>query len=70
MKGFTAVSLGRWRAELCRTRSLKIKDDRTPTGRDRLFTLVADKLDLFSAEGRLEKENAVFIVSCIINPCT
>ena len=59
MKGFTEVSLRRWRAELCRTRSL-IKDDRTPTGRGRLFVLVADKLDLFSAEGRLEKEKCSF----------
>ena len=59
MKGFTEVSLSRWRAELCRTRSL-IKDDRTPTGRGRLFALVADKLDLFSAEGRLEKEKCSF----------
>ena len=55
MKRFTEVSLRRWRAELCRTRSL-IKDDRTPTGRGLLLALVADKLDLFSAERRLEKE--------------
>ena len=59
MKGFTEVSLSRWGAELCRTRSL-IKDDRTPTGRGRLFALVADKLGLFSAEGRLEKEKCSF----------
>ena len=57
MKGFTEVALRRWRAELCRTRSL---NDRTPTGRGRLFALVADKLDLFSAERRLEKEKCSF----------
>ena len=61
MKGFTEVSLLRWRPELCRTRSL-IKDDRTPTGRCRLFALVADKLDLFSTEGRLEKEKMQFLL--------
>ena len=58
MKRFTEVPLRRWCAELCRTRSLtKDIDDRTPTGRGLLFALVADKLDLFSAERRLEKEN-------------
>ena len=50
MKRFTEVSLRRWRAE----------DDRTPTGRGLLFALVADKLDLFSAERRLEKEKMQF----------
>ena len=63
MKIFTEVSLRRWRAELCRTRSL-IKDDRTPTGRCLLFALVADKLDLFSAERRLEKEKYSFY--CVV----
>ena len=57
VKGFTEVAQRRWRAELCRTRSL---NDRTPTGRGRLFALVADKLDLFSAERRLEKEKCSF----------
>ena len=37
-----------------------IKDDRTPTGRGLLFALVADKLDLFSAERRLQKEKYSF----------
>ena len=59
MKRFTEVPLRRWCAELCRTRSL-IKDDRTPTGRGLLSALVADKLDLFSAERRLEKEKCSF----------
>ena len=63
MKRFTKVLLCRWRAELCRTRSL-IKDDRTPTGRGLLFALVADKLDLFSAERRLEKEKYSFY--CVV----
>ena len=69
MKRFTEVSLRRWCAELSRTRSL-IKDDRTAIGRGLLFAPVADKLDLFSAERRLEKEKCSFIVSCIINQCT
>ena len=59
MKRFTEVSLCSWHAELCRARSL-IKDDRTPTGRGLLFALVADELDLFSAERRLEKEKCSF----------
>ena len=63
MKRFTKVLLRRWRAELCRTRSL-IKDDRTPTGRGLLFALVVDKLDLFSAERRLEKEKYSFY--CVV----
>ena len=63
MKRFTDVSLRRWRAELCRTRSL-IKDDRTPTGRGLLFALVADKLDLFSTERRLAKEKCSFY--CVV----
>ena len=57
MKRFTEVSLRRWRAELCRTRSL-IKDDRTPTGRGLLFALVADKLDLFF-------ETAMLLDNCL-----
>ena len=58
MNGFTEVSLRRWRAELCRTRSL-IKDDRTPTGRGRLFALVADKYMLFTGrEVRMGKNCA------------
>ena len=63
MKRFTEVSLRCWRAELCRTRSL-IKDDRTPTDRGLLFALVADKLDLFSTERRLEKEKCSFY--CVV----
>ena len=58
VKRFTEVSLRRWRAELCRTRSL------IPTGRGLLFALVADKLDLFSAERRLEKEKYSFY--CVV----
>ena len=63
MKRFTEVSLGRRRAELYRARS-----DRTPTRRGMLFAVVADKLDLYSAERRLEKEKCSFY--CVLNKCT
>ena len=55
MKRFNEVSLGRRQAELYRARS-----DRTPTRRGMLFAVVADKLDLYSAERRLEKEKCSF----------
>ena len=58
MKRFTEVSMRRWRAELCRTRSL-IKDDRTPTGRGLLFALVADELDLFFGRKEARKSKKV-----------
>ena len=51
-----------WHAGLNRAQS-----DRKLTHRDMLFAVVADKLDLYSVERRLEKENAVFIVSYLIN---
>ena len=62
---YTEVSLGRRHAGLNRARS-----DRKPTRRDMLFAIVADKLDLYSAERRPGKENAVFIVSYLINKST
>ena len=55
MKKFTEVSLGRRHAGLNRARS-----DRKPTRRDILFAIVADKLDLYSAERRLGKEKCSF----------
>ena len=55
MKRFTEVSLGRGHAGLNRARS-----DRKPTCRDMLFAVVADKLDLYSTERRLEKEKCSF----------
>ena len=65
VKKFTEVSLGRRRAELYRAWS-----DRTPTRRGMLFDVVTDKLDLYSAERRLEKEKCNFFVYYIINQCT
>ena len=59
MKKFTEVSLSRRRAELSRARS-----DRTPTCRGMLFAVVTDKLDLYSAERRLEKEKCNFF--CVL----
>ena len=54
-KRFTEVSLGRRRPGLNKARS-----DRKPTRRDMLFAVVADKLDLYSAERGLEKEICSF----------
>ena len=64
MKRFTEVSLGRRRAQLYRARS-----DRTPTRRGMLFAVVADKLDLYSAERRLEYRKMQFLLcpkSCVM----
>ena len=59
MKRFNHVSLGHRRAELYRARS-----DRTSTRRGMLFAVVADKLDLYSAKRRLEKEKCSFY--CVV----
>ena len=57
MKRFNEVSLGHRRAELYRAQS-----DRTLTHRGMLFTVVADKLDLYLAKRRLEKEKMQFLL--------
>ena len=59
---FTEMSLGRRRAGLNRARS-----DRKPTRHDLLFAVVADKVDLYSTERRLEKGKCGFIESYLIN---
>ena len=64
MKRFTEASLGRRRAGLNRA-----QNDRKPTCRDILFAIVADKLDLYSTERRLEKDKCSFY--CVLfNPLT
>ena len=55
MKRFNEVSLGRRCAELYRAQS-----DKTPTRHGMLFAVIADKLDLYSADRRLEKEKCSF----------
>ena len=53
MKRFIEVSLRPWRAQLCRTQSLrKANSSWSPFPR----LLFANKMDLYSAERRLEKE--------------
>ena len=59
MKRFTEVSLGHRHAGLNRARS-----DRKPTRRNMLFAIVADKLDLYSGERRLGKEERSF--KCVL----
>ena len=66
MKRFTEVSLGRRRAEL-QSELYWARSDRTPTRRGMLFAVVADKLDLYSAERRLEKKYSFY---CVLNQCT
>ena len=65
VKRFTEVSLGCQHAGLNRARS-----DRKPTRRDMPFDMpiVADKLELYSAERRLGIEKCNFY--CVLNQCT
>ena len=48
--------------------TLRARSDRTPTRGGMLFAVVADKLDWYSAERKLEKEKCSFY--CVLNQCT